>query len=333
VTGDELISACWHALVVAYNGEASNDLSKFARKARQTSGNHTELGAHHMNRRKPLNRISEPQVSKTLAVVSFCLAMTSIFVLAASVRAEEGAEKKPPAARADTSKLVKLSKTHDIWLDAPNKSLIVDGQVCLREGFLEMFACPKGTKEHESVVSVNCDAMTVHAGLLALGAHIGGPVKFDPTFVPASGTQVDIFVTWTDAEGKPKKVRAQEWVRNSKTKKEMTYNWVFAGSGFFTDEDSGKRYYNADAGDLVCVSNFPTATLDLPIESSQANADLQFEAFTDHIPAKGTKVRLIFQPKTQAGKTEGKTTKPATKADDANSTKEKPTTEPAKPNK
>ncbi len=218
-------------------------------------------------------------------------------------RGEGGAEKTPPpAGGTDTSKLVRLSKTHEVWLDPQNKSLLVEGRVCLREGFLEMFACPKGTKEHESIVAVNCDAMTVHAGLLALGAQIGGPVKFDPKFEPASGTAVEITITWTDAAGKPQKARAQEWIRNSKTKKEMTYQWVFAGSGFFVDETTGKRYYNADSGDLVCVSNFPTATLDLPIESSQANADLQFEAFTDRIPAKGTKVRLTFQPKLPAAK-------------------------------
>lgn len=216
---------------------------------------------------------------------------------------EDGADQKPPAATgAEAPKLVRLSKTHEIWLDTQNKTLLVDGKVCLREGFLEMLACPKGTKEHESIVAVNCDAMTVHAGLLALNAKVGGPVKFDPQFTPASGTVVEIFVTWTDAAGKPKKARAQEWVRNSKTKKEMSYQWVFAGSGFFTDETTGKRYYNADSGDLVCVSNFPTATLDLPIESSQANADLQFEAFTDRIPPKGTKVQLIFQPKLPASK-------------------------------
>lgn len=226
---------------------------------------------------------------------------------------EKSATEKPVAGKAEATKpdagkpgaekdgnLVRLSKTHEIWLDLQNKQLIVAGQVCLKEGFLEMFACPKGTKEHESVVSVNSDAMTVHAGLLALGAQIGGPVKFDPKFTPASGTVVDIFVTWTDAAGKAHKVRAQEWVRNSRTKKELHYDWVFAGSGFFTDEDSGKRYYNADTGDLVCVSNFPTATLDLPIESSQTNAELQFEAFTEHIPAKGTKLKLIFQPKAAA---------------------------------
>ena len=50
-------------------------------------------------------------------------------------------------------------------------------------------------------------------------------------------------------------------------------------------------------GDLICVSNFPTATLDLPIESSQSNEALLFEAFTGRVPPRGTQVDLIFSAK------------------------------------
>src|SRR5437762_345434 len=78
-----------------------------------------------------------------------------------SVDDEQQATKVKPAteSKAATSDapegLRKLSETSDIWLDTKRKAVVVDGQVCLREGQLEMFACPKGTKEHESVVSVN----------------------------------------------------------------------------------------------------------------------------------------------------------------------------------
>ena len=46
---------------------------------------------------------------------------------------------------------------------------MVGGKICLRQGLLEMFACPEGTKEHESIVSVNAKAQTVHTALLAVG--------------------------------------------------------------------------------------------------------------------------------------------------------------------
>ena len=193
--------------------------------------------------------------------------------------------------------LVKLSKTNDVWLDNKRKAVVVDGQVCLREGQLEMFACPKGTKEHESVVSLNCLAEEVHTGLLAAGGMPGTPVSFNPEYKAATGQIVDIYVLWKESDGTKRQARAQDWVKNAKTGKAMAHDWVFAGSGFWKDEETGKEYYRANGGDLICVSNFPTATLDLPIESSQANDDLLFAAFTDHIPPRGTKVRVVLIPR------------------------------------
>ncbi len=184
-----------------------------------------------------------------------------------------------------------------VWLDAKRKVLVADGVICLTEGQLELFACPKGTKEHESVVSLFTDAMTIHAGLLAIGAESGSPVKYDPEYAPATGPVVDMYLIWTDKEGKRQQARAQQWVRNVRSKKELDIDWVFAGSAFSVDPDTGEKYYLANVGDLVCVSNFATATLDLPVKSSQENADLMFEAFKERIPAKGTKIRMVFLPR------------------------------------
>jgi hypothetical protein len=218
---------------------------------------------------------------------------------------QETDEKKPPAVPTAVSQVPppppntwqRLSRQHDVWLDAKNKLVIVDGEVCLREGQLELFACPTGTKEHEAVVSLNCIPEQVHAGLLAVGARQGKPVSFDPEYRAATGDVIDVYVTWTDTTGKQQTVRAQEWVQHSKTGKAMTFDWVFAGSGFWTDEETGKKHYQANAGDLICVSNFPTATLDLPVESTQANTGLLFVAFTEKIPPRGTKVRVVLTPR------------------------------------
>jgi hypothetical protein len=37
--------------------------------------------------------------------------------------------------------------------------------------------------------------------------------------------------------------------------------------------------------------------LDLPVESSDTNSELLFDALTDNIPPKGTKVRLVLTPR------------------------------------
>lgn len=220
--------------------------------------------------------------------------------------AADSPEKKPPATaeqpaapagEPEPEGLVKLSKTHSLWMDTKRKAVVIDGQVCLREGQLEMFACPKGTKEHESVVALDCVPQDVHAALLALGAKPGKPVEFDPQYKPATGDIVDVYVLWKDEMGGKHQVRAQEWIQHAKTEKAMPYDWVFAGSVFWKDEQTGEQHYQANGGDFICVSNFPTAMLDLPVESSQGNADLLFHAFTEKIPPKGTKVRVVLLPR------------------------------------
>jgi hypothetical protein len=197
--------------------------------------------------------------------------------------------------------LQKLFEKRDVWLDTKRKAVVVDGQICLTMGQLEMFACPKGTKEHESIVSLNCMAQDVHAGLLAADAKPGTPVSFNPEYKAATGQIIDVYVLWKDAQGEKRQVRAQDWVTQTANGKPMQHDWVFAGSGFWKDPDTGIEHYRANGGDLICLSNFPTATLDLPIESSQANADLMFQANSGVIPPKGTKVRVVLIPRQPKG--------------------------------
>jgi hypothetical protein len=175
--------------------------------------------------------------------------------------------------------------------------VIVDGQICLRQGMLEMFACTRNTKEHEAIVSADTKAYLVHTGLLALGAQAGHPVQFQPTYKPPTGTEIDVLVRWKDDEGKMQTARAQDWIKDIKTKKAMTFPFVFGGSSFWTDPENGKQHYQAEGGDFVCVSNFGTAMLDIPVKSSQSNEELEFEAFTEKIPPLSTPVRLVFKPK------------------------------------
>jgi hypothetical protein len=231
----------------------------------------------------------------------------AVFIVVTAPRPARSQEAAPtePAQQAETKRapakdppgMKRLVNGYDAWIDPNNKRLVVDGTVCLREGQLEMFACPKGTKEHESVVAVDVRAYVVHAGLLAVGAVAGSPAEFQPEYKPATGSEIEITVIWTDRKGVEHRDRAQDWVRNLKTHKALEYPWVFAGSGFWHDEASGEKRYLAESGDFICVSNFPSAMLDLPVASSQANDDLAYQAFTEHIPPLGTRVRLVLTPK------------------------------------
>lgn len=211
--------------------------------------------------------------------------------------AADDATKTPPPRFSPPPGAKKLPKPDEVWVDAEKKVVYVDGYVSLREGYLEMFACLEGTKEHESVVAVRSSAATVHAALLSIGAKPGHPVQYRPKFKPPAGDVINVDLLWLDQKGKVQKGRAQDWIRDARTKKPMKQNWVFAGSGFYTDPDTGKRYYMAEAGDFICVSNFATATLDVPIESTASTDGLLFEANPDRTPELGTPVRLVLSVK------------------------------------
>lgn len=195
-------------------------------------------------------------------------------------------------------KLRRLDKTAPIWVSSDRKRVVLGGVVCLREGPLEFFACRRGSKEHESVVSLDVAPHLIHAALLAVGAKQGKPAKFDPEFVPPTGEEIEIELRWRDAEsGAVRKIRAQEAVRVAETGREMSAPWVFTG-GLFGVDAEGKKYYLANVtGEIFGVSNFPGSVLDVPFESSSNNALLTFEANTDKIPPTGTPTALILTRK------------------------------------
>lgn len=261
-------------------------------------------------------------------------------------------------------KLTALNPQGTVFLDKPGRRLVLKGEVCLRDGLLEMLVCLKRTKEHEAILSVDTKAQIVHAGLLALGLEPGQPVKFQPEYRPASGPVIDIVVSWQDDVGKSHRLDARSLIRKSLRRywvekletippglqppedselrvdakrnellwygpmsdaqrdnllklstdpgyqkaiakfyqqtrvEELKADWVFGGSGFFVDDKTGEKFYLAEEGNLICVANFASATIDLEIPSTAANDELLYEAFTERIPPVGTKVLIELIPRT-----------------------------------
>jgi hypothetical protein len=197
----------------------------------------------------------------------------------------------------DAVKKIEVGKNVFVELRGKERRVLVQGYVCLRMGQLEQLFTRKRTKEHESILAAEVDAKDIHTALIACGAEAGKPVSFAPKFTPASGTTIKVFVEYKD---KDKMVRrpAQEWIRSIKTKKQLEQDWVFAGSRFFQDplDKTKKPFYMANDGDVICISNFETAMLDLPISSTKDNDDLYFEAHTDRIPPVETPVTIILEP-------------------------------------
>jgi hypothetical protein len=182
-----------------------------------------------------------------------------------------------------------------VWIDVPDKQVVLQGEVCKAGYPLEFFAT-YGNRSYEAVVAVNPKPSIVHAGLLAIGATPGHPARFQPKFEPPEGTEVAIELRWKDAKGKVQSARAQDWIRDVKTKKSPEKNWIFGGSAFVTDENTKKQYYQADSGELICVLSLTSAMLDLPMQGYGAIEARSFEAFEEHLPPPGTPVTLLLKP-------------------------------------
>lgn len=115
--------------------------------------------------------------------------------------------------------LTSLNPDGTVLLDLAGKRVFVESRVCFTQGVLEMLLCLTQTKEHESILVFDGKAQTIHAGLLALGLKEGTPARYDPdsgAYSPASGAVLDIFLHWTDRQGKLHRRPAQEWCRRSR---------------------------------------------------------------------------------------------------------------------
>jgi hypothetical protein len=205
----------------------------------------------------------------------------------------------PAAPKEPAVEAKKVLVSPNVWLEVQGdrRRVILSASICLREGALEMLLCRRNTKEHESILSADVDGRAVHKALNLARAVEGSPVSYRPRFRPPIGTPVRITVQYQD-KGKLVSVNAREWVKNAKTGKPLETDWVFAGSLLVGNPlDPKKKMYLAhDSGDLICVSNFEDAMLDLPIESSKDDADRVYVAWTERIPPLDTKVAVFLEP-------------------------------------
>ena len=158
-----------------------------------------------------------------------------------------------------------------------------------------MFLCPRKSKEHESVLVADVRPRDVHFALLLVGAMPGQPVRFDPPRPPL-GQRIKIWIE-RDENGKTTLLDAREWIREEQSKQPMSADFVFVGSQLLRAPGSDRTVYVGDDGYLICVANFPGAVIDVSQISTANDAEQKsFVPFTEHVPDRGAKVRLVLEP-------------------------------------
>ena len=197
-------------------------------------------------------------------------------------RAQEAEQKaEGPVKRAELGK----QKNIIIETQGETRRVLIKAEVCLREGLLEQLLSARAARRTKRS-SRPTSTRRLASGADAHGAEPGKPVQFRPKLAAPTGTPVKISLEY-EKDGKTVRIKAQEWIRNIKSKKDLHTDWVFAGSVFIPDplDKTKLPFYGANDGDVISIVNFESACLDVPFLNTKDNDDLIYDAHTARIPA------------------------------------------------
>jgi biopolymer transport protein ExbD len=209
-----------------------------------------------------------------------------------------GPAASPAAATTTPATQGALFKLPHLTVDRARGQIVIEAEVCFNPGPLEVLLCKTNTKDYESILRTQALPSNVHAGLLALGLSPGKPARMSRTdtqpasLLPPQGPRLAVTLRWKDKDGNAREAPAGEWLTNpGKKKVGPPQEWVFVGS----DMLPGGRYWADQDGDIISLSNFASAVIDVPFESTAVNASLEFAGNEKAIPPKETPVEVVLQ--------------------------------------
>ncbi len=258
---------------------------------------------------------------------SFIGAMSMIMLLTMGTTPQVKAETatKAPVVVEPVSKLeeaLKKLKLPGVEINLKERCVDVDAFICLDEGALELIACIKDSKEHESIIAVEAMPKNIHTALLLIGAKSGNPAMQKPAneektrwiHVPPKGGPVDISIVFKNKHGKQEERPISDFLepfdgerydghdeeKDSDDKKKESFptnTFLFAGS-FLHGKGEGPRTYVADrSGHVISLATFGDELLCLPGIHAHTAGALAWQINSTHLPDLGTKVTLRLRPK------------------------------------
>lgn len=186
------------------------------------------------------------------------------------------------------------------WKDAQGKIQRVPGQTWVRHALQRFYVATLGKLPDDLKIPKEDDDLTLR---------YSEKFKEMTWYGPMTIRQRDKLLALSQDQGYRKIVQS---FYDQTRPREMDAHWLFAGSGLFKNPETGEEIYEAEGGDLICVANFPTATMDVSIRSSDKQEEgILFEPYTERIPPIGTEVTVELVPVVEkpAAKPEAKTGK------------------------
>lgn len=259
----------------------------------------------------PLPGVSVIMLMRNIPVTAWwgrCVALT---ILGISLYAQEPVlPKAEPSARKKKPDAIQLVKMPGIAINPADRVVDVDAEICLDEGALELIACTRDSKEHESIVVLHARPAHVHAALLLLGARNGHPAMRRPLDeemtrwedIPPAGDPVEISLSWKKEDGTRAERPLSDFLMRSgnlgapagadKEKKTFPNTFLFAGSHLGDEAETPRKYLAELSGNVISIATFGDELLCLPDISGHENQALGWQIDPTHLPKKHTKVLL-----------------------------------------
>ena len=248
------------------------------------------------------------------------IAAVSLVLLCAGgpSRAQEGgASRAAPELAAALEKL----QLPGIRIDPAKGCVDVTSVVCLEEGMLELVACTKGSKEHESIVVVKARPMHIHTALLLLGARPGNPAAFRPSGedgshwveIPARGGRVNVSLVCKGRDGEAVERPISDFIcradpagaereTGADAKESFPAScFLFSGSRLVQQGPGPRSYLCEGSGNVISIATFGDELLCLPKVHSHQNGALVWQIDKTHLPAVGTEIVLRLRPEPRKG--------------------------------
>lgn len=188
--------------------------------------------------------------------------------------------------------------------DRAAREVRVKAIVACDRGWLEQAVCRAGTRDHESLLSVEAPPSTIHAALLLLGLEPGAPGSWREATgtpdgverVPPRGPPVELWVRSSKGE-----VPLSSWIHDPvRGARFDAQPWVFAGSMVRPNTRSmgpGEHFVADRTGSVVGLVTFGdelVAYREVLPDRVEVSAP-QWQARTEAMPPSGESVTLVVR--------------------------------------
>ena len=275
---------------------------------------------------KTVARTTEPAGGVRVAATLLAVSLAMVQALPANLSLGDRPASRKSASQPATRPARKNVKLPGIAIDFQKRCVDIEASVCLDRGTLELIACTKGSKEHESIVAIEARPMHIHASLLLLGAKPGNPAMQKPidkaetrwVHLPPAGDPVGVYLVFKNKKGKLVERPISDFVapagkgpdemvgaEDDGGEKEIKFpnTFLFAGSLLRGNGSARRTYLSGVSGDVISISTFGDELLCLPGIHGQQDGSLMWQVDATELPKVGSKVTLRLRPQAKGGAT------------------------------